>query len=62
MTIEPLAVNLREGAKTLGIGRDSMLELIHSGRVRHVRVGKRIVIPVTALQAFLEGREQEGRA
>ena len=62
MAIKPLAVNLREAHQTLGIGRDKMLELIHEGKVRHVRVGRRIVIPVSALQDFLDGRvEQEAQ-
>jgi excisionase family DNA binding protein len=51
---EPLTVSVRQAAARLGFGRDSMYELVRTGRVRSVRVGRRIVIPVAELQAFLE--------
>lgn len=53
-----IGLNLMEVAYQLGIGRNSALELIHSGRLRSVRIGRRIVIPRRELEAFLE-REAE---
>jgi excisionase family DNA binding protein len=55
---EPLLVSVREAAKQLGIGRDSTYALIHEGRLRSLAVGRRILVPVRELTAFVE-REAE---
>lgn len=37
----------------LGIGRNTAYELIHSGQIRSVRIGRQIRIPREALLEFL---------
>jgi excisionase family DNA binding protein len=54
MEPEKHAYTVKETAKALGIGRNKTLELIHSGKLRHIRVGTRIVVPKKAVDAFLE--------
>ena len=39
----------------VGIGRSTLYELVRSGDVRSVRLGKRIVIPITVIEALLRG-------
>jgi excisionase family DNA binding protein len=52
--IEKEGYSVLETAHAIGLGRNKTLELIHSGRLRHVRVGRRIIVPRTAVAAFLE--------
>ena len=36
------------------IGRSSIYELIHAGRIRHVRLGRKMLIPRQEVQEFIE--------
>lgn len=49
-----LAMGVSEAAAALGISRRLLQLLVHEGRVPHVRLGRRVVFPVTALQAWLD--------
>ena len=40
----------------LGIGRNTAYEVIRSGQIRSVRIGRQIRIPRDALLEFLDGR------
>jgi excisionase family DNA binding protein len=50
---EPLLVSPRMAAPILGIGRDAVYELVREGRLRAVRLGRKILIPVSELEAFV---------
>jgi excisionase family DNA binding protein len=56
---EPLVVSVREGARRLGLGRDTAYRLVREGRLRSLSVGRKILIPVRELEAFVE-REAQG--
>jgi excisionase family DNA binding protein len=43
-----------EAAKVLGIGRTAAYEAAHTGEIPTIRVGKRILVPVAALNRLLE--------
>jgi len=58
---EPLLVGVREAAARLGIGRDSCYEAVRSGRLRSVTIGRRRLIAVAELEAFV-ARETNGKA
>ena len=49
-----LTITSREAATILGIGLNSMWRLVNSGRIGSIRVGRRVLIPLTELEAFLE--------
>lgn len=51
---ERLTVGVAEAAKLLGLGRNTTYTLLRSGRLRSVRVGRRLVIPRSEIDAFLE--------
>ncbi len=51
---QPILVSVRDASATLGIGRDSCYELVRAGRLRHVAVGRRLLIPRSELEAFVE--------
>jgi excisionase family DNA binding protein len=43
-----------EAAEALNLGRSLTFALINEGRLHTVRLGRKIIIPVTELQAFLD--------
>lgn len=51
--VRRLAFNLDESARALGVARNTMRELIDSGRVRAVRVGRRRLVSSSELERFL---------
>ena len=46
---------VEEAAKILGIGRNQAYEAVHRGDIPTIRIGKRILIPVAALDRLLAG-------
>ena len=59
-SIEDLPVTLRveELMPILGIGRNTAYELVRSGKLRSIRVGRQVRIPKNALIEFLEDTEK----
>lgn len=52
--IAKVALSMEELAVVMGIGRSKAYELTHQSGFPVVRLGRRIVIPVDALKAWLE--------
>ena len=50
---DKLVYSVTEIAKLLGIGRSKAYELVRSGTIPSLRLGRRIVIPKLALSRFL---------
>lgn len=57
---EALLVSVRDAASRLGLGRDSTYQLVREGRLRHVRIGRRVLVPVTELAAFVARESANG--
>lgn len=53
----PMTLRVEDLMPLLGIGRNTAYELIRSGRIRSVRIGRQIRIPREALREFLDGRK-----
>ncbi len=49
-----IALSIAESAQALGIGRTKMTELINGHEVRSVRIGRRVLVPRSALEEFLD--------
>ena len=49
----PLTLRVEDLMPILGIGRNTAYELIRSGQIRSVRIGRQIRIPREALLEFL---------
>jgi len=47
-------LSVEEAAKILGIGRNVAYDLVHEGKIPHLRLGRQIRIPKIALQRMLE--------
>ena len=44
-----------EAAPMLGIGRNGVYTLVRSGQLRSIKVGRKILIPLSAIEEFLNG-------
>ena len=53
----PLALRVEDLMPLLGIGRNTAYELVRSGQIRSIKVGKQIRIPKDALREYLSGKE-----
>jgi len=51
---EAFALGVSDGARTIGIGTTKFRELIRSGELRSVRIGRRVVVPRSELDAYLD--------
>lgn len=49
----PVALSVSDVAEVLGIGRSSAYGLVRCGRLRSIRIGRKIRIPKDALAEFL---------
>ena len=49
----PLVLRVEDVAKLLCIGRNTAYNLVHCGAIRHIRVGRQIRIPRSALLEYL---------
>lgn len=54
MSEKRLALNQREAAEVLGVHPHTLRRLIAEGRIQCVRVGRRVLIPIGAIERFLE--------
>jgi excisionase family DNA binding protein len=48
-----LTLTVREALRATGLGRTTLYKLIDSGRVRRVKIGKRVLIPFDDLQKLI---------
>ena len=55
--IEPILVDARTAAASLSLSEPYVYNLIRSGELRSVRIGRRVLIPVAALHQFVADRE-----
>ncbi len=50
---EPLALTVEEAGKRLGLGRAATYAAINRGELPHLRIGRRVVVPIAALEQWL---------
>jgi len=55
--LSPLAVSPDTAASLIGIGRTKLYELLDAGRIPSQKCGRRRLITVKALEAFLDSGE-----
>ena len=49
----PLALRVEDLMPVLGISRNTAYELVRSGKIRSVRIGRQIRVPKSAISEFL---------
>ena len=59
--MEQINLTPAEAMLRLRIGRTKLYELIAAGTLPSIRVGKKIIIPVKAIEAFESGEQPGGR-
>ncbi|MGB5756661.1 MAG: helix-turn-helix domain-containing protein [Acidimicrobiales bacterium] len=52
-SVEKLAYSVNETAELLSVGRDSIYELLHTKRLRSLKVGSRRLITRADIESFL---------
>ena len=50
----PQVLSVEEAGKVLGLGRTAAYDAIARGDIPHLRLGRRIVVPMAALRKMLE--------
>lgn len=58
----PLALNVQEALRVVGIGRTTLYKLIGTGQVRRIKVGKRALIRYDDLQKLVSADGEESAA
>jgi excisionase family DNA binding protein len=53
-----LAIRVDEAARLLGLSRAMVYQMVARGELPHVRVGRAVIIPVKALEEWLESRTE----
>jgi excisionase family DNA binding protein len=51
--VERLLLTMSEAAETIGLGRSKLYELVASGEIESVRIGKARRVPVEAVESFV---------
>jgi excisionase family DNA binding protein len=54
----PLALRVKDFARTVGIGKTKTFAMIKSGELRTVRLGRRLVIPMSEARRLIEGDDK----
>ena len=54
--LPPIGVSIPQAAQLLNIGKPLMANLVKTGQIRAVKLGKRVVVSVQALHEFVDGR------
>jgi len=57
--IEPIAVPINDACRVLSIGRTKLYHLAAAGELPLVKIGRRTLVPVAALRAFVDARVKE---
>lgn len=51
--MEPIATSVNGAAKALGLGRTTIYELIKSGRLETIKLGRRTLIKTASIRALI---------
>jgi excisionase family DNA binding protein len=55
-----LAYSVREAAESLGVSARTIVREIQRGRIRAIRIGRRVVVPAQSLAEFLNCEHNRG--
>lgn len=50
----PDVLTVMEAARVLKVGRTTMYRLVQNGEVKHLKIGRKVLIPRIYLQNFIE--------
>jgi excisionase family DNA binding protein len=55
--MEKKTASIKEVGRVLGIGRSLTFKLINSGEIPSIRLGRRILVPVAALEKIVASKQ-----
>ena len=58
--MQPVAVSVQDAANVLGLGLTKMKQLIAAEKIASIRVGRRVLVSLKALEAFAEAEQAGG--
>ena len=53
------ALTVKEAAETMRIGRTMMYQLLKTGKVKHLKIGRKIIIPRKYLREYIENEVEK---
>jgi excisionase family DNA binding protein len=59
ITEPPRCLRVEDVARALGIGRSTVYDLIRSGRLRSIKIGRRRLVPRDAVEALIARLQEE---
>ena len=62
INVSRMTITVTETAKRLGIGRNTAYDAVRRGEIPTIRIGKRILVPVSALDRLLNGTSERSQA
>lgn len=60
--LKPLAISVRQFREALSIGNTLAFQLIREGRVEKIKAGRRTLVTMSSVEAFLASGSAEGAA
>jgi excisionase family DNA binding protein len=54
--IRPIGVSIPQAAKMLGVSKKTFYPLIREGKVRTIKIGRRVLVSVQSLHEFVDGK------
>ena len=57
-SLPPIGVSIPQAAKMLGISKPHFLPLIKEGKIRTIKIGRRILVSVQSLRDFVDGTRE----
>jgi excisionase family DNA binding protein len=60
-TMERKAVSVKDFQRACGIGKNYAYELVNTGKIRTLKVGKKWVIPITEIDRWLSQAGGQGQ-
>ena len=58
---EPLLLPAKDAFRLIGVGRDAGYRLVAEGRLRALRMGRRVLIPRSECEAFVQREADRSR-
>ncbi len=60
--MEPLTVSVKDACRILSIGRTSPYDLMRSGEIKTIKIGRRTLIPTASLKHLVASAASEREA